>query len=106
MNSNHSHTLRNISIAVILLLAWAGLHYLFLYLKWDRQFMKLDVAFMILPPICAFFLNWRWLFHEHPNVMQRWMVLWPLIYLALFIPTILFASTPLNTLLNMIRNGG
>ena len=96
-------TARNLGFVAANLLLWAAFHFLFLYFQWNRHLFKLDLFFMILPPVGALFLNWYWLRNEHPDFLMKWVLSWVAIDLAVFILIVLLLSDQLNKALGMLH---
>jgi len=91
---------KNIGFGLAVLFLWATVHFLYVSLGGKAGgFVGFDVLFVFLPPIAAFFMNWRWLRQEHTDRLLKWAVYTAAIDLTAFLVLVFFAAAPLHRLL-------
>lgn len=91
---------KNISFILAVLLLWVTARFVWVRLfsgaHYTGGFAGFDVAFVFLPPIAAFFMNWHALREEATGVIIHWTVSWAAVELLLFMLVIYFAANPLH----------
>ena len=95
--------LRNVGLAVACLLLWAAARFLLLLFHRQPQLLRLDVFFIVAPPLAAFFLNWRWLRDQHPDLLVRGVVSWVAIDLLVFTLCVLLLAAPLTSAFTLVQ---
>ena len=100
---------KNIGFALATLLLWAAARFLYVRVLSGSQhksgFVPFDIAFIFLPPVAAFFLNWRWMRDQRIETIIKWSVSWAGIDLVGFLLIIFFLGDLLHQLFLRLQPG-
>jgi hypothetical protein len=103
------HFRKNIGFALATLLLWAAARFLYVRVPGGNQhksgFVPFDIAFIFLPPVVAFFLNWRWMRDQRIETIIKWSVSWAGIDLVGFFLIIFFLGDLVQQLFLWLQPG-
>ncbi len=98
---------KNVGFIFAVLLLWAASRFVYARLlggaKYTGGFAPFDIAFVFLPPLATFFLNWYAMRDQATATITRWSVSWAAVELPLFFLVIYFAGNPLHHFILSLR---
>jgi hypothetical protein len=106
---NTKHFWKNIGFLLATLLLWGAVRFLYIRVfggsGHKTGFVPSDIEFIFLPPVAAFFLNWRWMRDQRVETMMKWSISWAGVDLAVLFLIIFFLGDLVNELLLRLQPG-